>query len=325
MSVRKMLANLPGLRKAYHATPFFKAKERRFQEVQRLHAEERKRVQEHLFRLAFNDDLTVRFGPFAGMRYLPESSGSQVLPKVLGSYEEPVQPWIEEIIAGGKYELILDIGCAEGYYAVGFAMRMPNAQIHAFDIDPCARELAGRLTALNNVGNRVLLHSECTFEVFQKMGGPRTLIFCDIEGNEDDLLDPLRAPRLADCGIFVEAHDAFVPGVSERLITRFASSHKIRMIVDYPGRLAAYSLPEIDALTSDDLAKLTDEVRPASMRFYFMEPLSHLTDLARANPAVTRRKMFEGSRENCLPFAPANLQLIANGRLGASAIGTAEG
>jgi len=32
---------------------------------------------------------------------------------------------VEAVIAK-RYDKILDIGCAEGYYAVGFAMRLPG-------------------------------------------------------------------------------------------------------------------------------------------------------------------------------------------------------
>jgi hypothetical protein len=276
MSLRSALKKIPGLHTAYRSTPFYKAKQQRLSEEQRVRTEIREKIHERLFRLAFHNDLTVRFGPFAGMRYVAAASGSQVLPKVLGSYEEPIQPWIEEIISGRKYDLIIDVGCAEGYYAVGFARRMPNVRIHAFDVDPRARERTGELAELNQVSDRVLVGAECTFDIFQTFGCSSTLVFCDIEGAEDFLLDPVKAPRLKECGIFVEAHDLFVAGVSDRLIARFGSSHRIRMVVDYPGRLADYELPGFDLLSSDDRAMLTDEIRSDQMRFFFLEPLPSL-------------------------------------------------
>lgn len=273
MSFRSALKKIPGLHAAYRSTPFYKAKQQRLREEQRARTEIREKLHERLFRIAFHNDLTVRFGPFAGMRYMAAASGSQVLPKVLGSYEEPVQPWIEEIISGRKYNLIIDVGCAEGYYAVGFARRMPDVRVHAFDTDPRARERTSELAELNQVSDRVLVDAECSFDTFQTYGGSSTLVFCDIEGAEDSLLDPAKAPRLRECGIFVEAHDFFVAGVSDRLIARFASSHQIRMVVDYPVRLADYKLTGFDLLSSKDRAMLTDEIRHPQMRFFFLEPL----------------------------------------------------
>ena len=72
-------------------------------------------------------DGVVRHGPFAGLQY-PELTavGSALYPKLLGSYQREIQGWIEEICAAG-YSEIVDVGFAEGYYAVGLARRLPRA------------------------------------------------------------------------------------------------------------------------------------------------------------------------------------------------------
>src|SRR5579859_5362525 len=59
----------------------------------------------------------VRSGPFAGMRYVDASIGSAYLPKLLGIYERELHPVIEEACAS-RPGLIVDLGAAEGYYAV---------------------------------------------------------------------------------------------------------------------------------------------------------------------------------------------------------------
>ena len=66
-------------------------------------------------------------GPLAGMDFLPQSAEGRHIAKLLGCYEQPLQPYIEEAIASA-YPTILNIGCAEGYYAVGMTRRMPNTQ-----------------------------------------------------------------------------------------------------------------------------------------------------------------------------------------------------
>ena len=72
-------------------------------------AAERQKYHERLIRDFFRDDLRIRSGPFAGMRYLADSCGSALLPKLLGSYEEPVQPWVREILRFNKYQTIIDV------------------------------------------------------------------------------------------------------------------------------------------------------------------------------------------------------------------------
>lgn len=237
-------------------------------------AAERQKYHERLIRDFFRDDLRIRSGPFAGMRYLADSCGSALLPKLLGSYEEPVQPWVREILRFNKYQTIIDVGSAEGYYAVGFAWVLKGAEVLAFDTDPKARELVRRLAALNGVEDRVSINTECTYEHFERLGGPETLIFCDIEGAEDELLDPREAPSLCHCDILVESHDFLRAGITERLIRRFSESHRIRIVVDYPGRVGHYPIPDAAALRSDDRFRLMDEWRPSGMRFLYMEPLS---------------------------------------------------
>jgi hypothetical protein len=43
---------------------------------------------------------------------------STFIPKIIGSYECELHPAIEEIIVN-NYAEVWDVGCAEGYYAVG--------------------------------------------------------------------------------------------------------------------------------------------------------------------------------------------------------------
>ena len=76
---------------------------------------------------------TVMQGPLKGMNFLYKSAEGCHIAKLLGCYEQPLQPFIEEAIEA-NYKTILNIGCAEGYYAVGMARRMPNTQVLAFDL-----------------------------------------------------------------------------------------------------------------------------------------------------------------------------------------------
>ena len=77
-------------------------------------------------------------GPFEGVDFLPRSTHGCHVSKLVGCYEQPLQPFIEEAIRAA-YPVVLNIGCAEGYYAVGMAGRMPDTRVDAFDIDPAAK------------------------------------------------------------------------------------------------------------------------------------------------------------------------------------------
>ena len=169
-------------------------------------------------------------GPFKGMHYIEESNCSALAPKLLGTYEKELQGVVAELIAG-DYDDVVDIGAAEGYYAVGLALRMPLSHIHAFDIDPTARDNLRRLAARNRIGATLSVHGECSFETLQSFAGRKCALICDIEGAERILLDPSKAPALRGFDILVEIHDgAHSSTVHDLLVQRFATSHSLRFI-----------------------------------------------------------------------------------------------
>jgi hypothetical protein len=174
---------------------------------------------------------TVRQGVLKGLDFLPQSAEGCHIPKLLGCYEQPLQPVIEEAIAAG-YATVLNIGCAEGYYATGLARRMPGSMVHAFDLNPKAREACAALAAKNGVAERVTIGGLFSPADFAGFADRKTLVFCDIEGAEYELLDPGAAPALAGMDIIVEAHDCFRPGLSQALENRFASTHVVTRILD---------------------------------------------------------------------------------------------
>ncbi|MHC4512094.1 MAG: class I SAM-dependent methyltransferase [Planctomycetota bacterium] len=201
-------------------------------------------------------------GPFAGMAYLSDSHCGQVLPKLVGSYEEPLHAWIQEAV-GRRYRRILNVGCAEGYYAVGLARACPETEVLAFDVEPRARKLCSRLAALNGVTN-VHIHGLCDHQSFEQLAGESTLVFMDIEGAEKDLVDPALAPSLRQTDLIIELHDMFVPGTREALMSRLGESHDLDIVRDTDQR-AHY--PALERLPSELRPVATHERRPPNMEW----------------------------------------------------------
>ena len=82
-----------------------------------------------------------------------------------------------------------------------------------------------------------------TTDDFAAYAGQKTLVLCDIEGAEKELLDPEAAPALRGMDLIVESHDCVVPGISRLLIDRFKSSHAITVVEDSGER----RLPKVPA------------------------------------------------------------------------------
>lgn len=100
------------------------------------------------------------------MQYIDEASGSVLLPKILGTYESALIPWIVEAQNNG-YETLIDVGCAEGYYAVGFAKTCSGIQVFAYDLNPMARELCQILADTNSVLDRIEIRPKQVWHQFR--------------------------------------------------------------------------------------------------------------------------------------------------------------
>jgi len=132
-------------------------------------------------------------GPLKGLDFLPQSTEGCHISKLLGCYEQPLQPYIEQVIQAG-YPTIINIGCAEGYYAVGLARQMPFTRVLAFDLNPKAQETCAALAQKNQVAERVAVGGGFRPEDFAAYIDQKVLVLCDIEGAEKDLLDIDKAP-----------------------------------------------------------------------------------------------------------------------------------
>ena len=180
---------------------------------------------------------TVQAGPFKGMQYGGRSAGSMYSPKILGSYEQELHPYIEAL---PRYRRFVNIGCAEGYYAVGARLVAPDVEVHAFDIDPEARRLCAELAAVNGVADGLRIGERCDPATLAELAGPGTLVMVDIEGAEVALfeaLDPGRvaADRIAYCDFLVETHSTLNLGLTlPAVLDALSGSHEVTIVDQQP-------------------------------------------------------------------------------------------
>ncbi len=179
--------------------------------------------------------LEVRRGPFAGMHYMPgqEHISGLLISRLVGSYEHQIYPWIAEWIAG-DFDVVIDVGCAEGFYAVGLALAMPRVVVHAYDTYEPARRDCAELARINGVQDRVVIGSECSASTLAEVSDARVALLSDCEGYEKRLLDPDTTPNLRDWSIIVEQHDNVDPTIGATIERRFRETHEIEVISDAP-------------------------------------------------------------------------------------------
>ena len=219
------------------------------------------------------DDLTalmvVRTGPFAGMKYAGfESAGSSLYPKLLGTYEREIHPAIYEII-DLDYTSIVDIGCAEGYYAIGFGLKCKSPLIYAFDTDEHARRLCAKNAELNNVF--LSIQGACSPSVLDGLDlGSKPLVFMDCEGYEKPFFEQI-TQKLLEADFFVELHDFIDLNVRAVIINLLAETHDIEMFssIDDIDKAYEYRDSLISSLNVEDRLFLCRENRPSIMKWIF--------------------------------------------------------
>jgi hypothetical protein len=150
---------------------------------------------------------SVRYGPFAGMVYPRRAAlNYHSIPGLLGVYEQELHPVIDAI-ARRKYDLVLNIGCAEGYYAVGLA-RLLRTKVLAYDPEPVEREICKEAAELNGVSGLVELRDLFRSSEIQKFQNSRVFCISDCEGFEEQIFTRQTIPQTAGWDLLIELHGA---------------------------------------------------------------------------------------------------------------------
>ena len=217
--------------------------------------------------------MTVLHGAFAGMKY-PElvSRGSALFPKLLGSYEKEIEPLIQKICSK-HYTEIVDIGCAEGYYAVGLAMRINNAKVFAFDTNIKAIRSCSKMAELNGVAERFNTGKFCDGKTLINLPlTEKALIVSDCEGYEKKLFNKDNVPFLSCHDLLIEVHDCIDIEISSYLRELFESTHYIEVYssIDDIKKAQQYSYRELEGLSLEAKKQLLSEGRPAIMEWFYM-------------------------------------------------------
>ena len=158
----------------------------------------------------------VEGGIFAGMLLYdrwPWNDGNQGR-KIYGDYESHLHGHIRAMLDRKPIQ-IWNVGCAEGFYAVGIA-RLTKRPIIVVETAQDCRDACLLNARLNNVA---LTFSHGLFPIL-----PRSFILMDCEGAERHYLGPLHP--IDQCDWIIEVHDFLDEGWGEDMWQRFNKSHR---------------------------------------------------------------------------------------------------
>lgn len=212
----------------------------------------------------------IQGGPFAGMIFHRRELANVYLPLLTGSYEAEIHGFIETALQRGP-KVIADVGCEDGFVAVGLALRAPAAKVFAFDILGIARDQCRELARLNNVEDRVIVGGECTPETLSAICNERSLVFSDCESYELELLDPGKVPALKHSDIIVELHDFMRTDVAitPTVLARFEATHDIT--VTGLKRRSADDFPSLAMLPKEVRAQALHEDRVEYQQWAYLK------------------------------------------------------
>ncbi len=223
--------------------------------------------------LAYNGN-TVRQGPFSGLKLTEECLLSLCnSPALLGTYEMELHPWFFKMEAN-KYDRIIDIGAAEGYYAVGMALRT-GSTVDAYEAAPVARRFCQSIAKLNGLSNHVRIHSYCSQKVLLKLDGLRCFVLSDCEGFEVFLFsgDVIRALSRSD--LIIELHDrgASRTTVRQVLESRLKGTHNVQVVRSRTRTLSDFPGPQLMEVLGADAIRTLSEGRSPNQEWIVATPL----------------------------------------------------
>lgn len=164
----------------------------------------------------------------------------------MGVYEPEVVEFLKE--HAGSSDVFVDLGSRDGFFCVGVA-RLASPRIIGYETNRFERRLAESIADANGV--RFEARGLAGKDELNDLPEGNLLLLSDIEGLEEDLIDPAAVPRLRNATMVVETHEQFRPNVIEVLTERFADTHHAIRLFATPAAPESHS--EVNSWAQDEV------------------------------------------------------------------------
>lgn len=214
----------------------------------------------------------VMDGPFKGLRYPPMSQWASCrFEKIIGAYEHELHGLVHRLSAEKQYDVIVNVGAAEGFYTAGLALLFPAARVVSYEHNETTASFCRNLCRINHVSERVEQRGHCTAEELRGLNpAGRVLVWMDIDTGERPVLDPDKVPWLRGADILVEMHDCMEPGLTPLIRGRFDATHDIEQFTSSGLEYSRY--PLLQGLFFNEIYALVGEDRRGVQDWLFMQP-----------------------------------------------------
>jgi len=214
----------------------------------------------------------IRHGPFAGLSLDERSSWGvgDFSAMMFGLYEQEV---LDHLFAAfGRREVFVNLGAADGYYAIGMLRAGRADRAICFEMSESGRREILRNASLNGVSDRVRVLGRAAPSFIDALAGEdmrRTTLLIDIEGGEFALLGDEVLERLAGAQIIFESHEGQDDSGSAQLAELLKRAERHYEVTELTtGARDLSPFPELQSLSDSDRWLMCSEGRGHLMRWY---------------------------------------------------------
>ena len=215
---------------------------------------------------------TVQQGPFKGMIINEDQFWGQGdrSSKILGLYEKEIQDLIVSIQKDKNYSTFVDIGGADGFFAIGSLVNNLFEKCEVFEISKRGRNSIQKNSKKNNVYDSIKIHDKASKRSLIKIDNiNNSLILCDIEGGEYELFDEKLINGIHPSDIIIEIHK----DKENSLVNfekRFTKSYSLTKITQEPRSLKNFK--ELENINDNNRALITSEGRSYVQEWWHLSP-----------------------------------------------------
>jgi len=166
-------------------------------------------INEYILKLDLNESKkynnTVYKGPFKGLKI--DNYHKRKLNILLGNFEYDVQRLLYNFAEEKKYSTFINIGGADGFYAVGMLKTGFFKNVIVFEtLEKYRKRIKKNLERNNLKGLNIKGHCDSESLNLILDSNPSSLILCDIEGGEFSLFTDKILKKLSKSTLIIEIH-----------------------------------------------------------------------------------------------------------------------
>jgi len=219
-------------------------------------------------------DGKVAYGLFKGLKinsYSAWSGTKDIGPKIFGLYENQILNWIQQ----KKFDLFIDIGAADGYYAIGILHSKVASRAVTFEISVDDRKITKASAIINNVYDKISIRDEATSsEIVEILKNCNSgLIIVDIEGDEYNLITRELLEAAKNCCIIIEIHEMPIKEIQINMLNLCKEFHNYEELTGLERNFPKDNFTE--KLSDNERVLVLSEGRQYGMSWIALSPKDH--------------------------------------------------